>query len=67
MKGYFITATDTDAGKTFVTAGLLHALSQLSYKTIGLPWLGASLKRMFRGMTVPKSDFLKYLRICSRT
>ena len=35
MKGYFITATDTDAGKTFVTAGLLHALSQLSYKTIG--------------------------------
>ena len=35
MKGYFITATDTDAGKTFVTAGLLYAVSQLPFKTIG--------------------------------
>jgi len=32
MKGYFITATDTDAGKTFVTSGLLQGLSKLAYK-----------------------------------
>ena len=35
MKGFFITATDTDAGKTFVTAGLLQVLSRLGYKTLG--------------------------------
>ena len=35
MKGYFITATDTDAGKTFVTAGLLQGLSESGFKTLG--------------------------------
>ncbi len=35
MKAYFITATDTDAGKTFVTAGLLEALSKSGFKTLG--------------------------------
>ena len=35
MKGFFITATDTDAGKTFITAGLLQVLSRLGYKTLG--------------------------------
>ena len=35
MKGYFITATDTDAGKTFVTTGLLEALSKSGFKTLG--------------------------------
>lgn len=35
MKGFFITATDTDAGKTFVTAGLLQVLSRLGCKTLG--------------------------------
>jgi dethiobiotin synthetase len=29
MKKYFITATDTDAGKTFVSCSLVHALSTL--------------------------------------
>jgi dethiobiotin synthetase len=35
MKAYFITATDTDAGKTFVSAGLLHSWSKQGYKTLG--------------------------------
>ena len=35
MKCYFITATDTDAGKTFVTTGLLEALSKSGFKTLG--------------------------------
>lgn len=35
MKGFFVTATDTDAGKTFVTAGLLQVLSNMGYKTLG--------------------------------
>ena len=35
MKAYFITATDTDAGKTFVSAGLLQSWSDQGYKTLG--------------------------------
>ena len=35
MKAYFITATDTDAGKTFVSAGLLQSWSNQGYKTLG--------------------------------
>ncbi len=35
MKAYFITATDTDAGKTFVTTGLLEALAKSGFKTLG--------------------------------
>ncbi len=35
MKAWFITATDTDAGKTFVTCGLLNALSKAGYATLG--------------------------------
>jgi len=32
MKPIFITATDTDAGKTFIACALIHALTQRSYK-----------------------------------
>lgn len=35
MKGYIITATDTHAGKTIVTAGLLKSLTQQGYRTLG--------------------------------
>ncbi len=35
MTAYFITATDTDAGKTFVAAGLLHSWSKQGFKTLG--------------------------------
>jgi dethiobiotin synthetase len=31
MKGIFITGTDTGVGKTFVTAGILKALSEMGY------------------------------------
>jgi len=36
MKGYFITATDTDAGKTFVSAALLAAAGQQGLRTAAL-------------------------------
>ncbi len=32
MKHYFITATDTDAGKTFIACALINALVKLNYK-----------------------------------
>ena len=33
MKQFFITATDTDAGKTFVSCALIKALTQVSHQT----------------------------------
>jgi dethiobiotin synthetase len=35
MKSYFITGTDTDAGKTYVTCLLLHALQKLGRSAAG--------------------------------
>ncbi len=35
MNAWFITATDTDAGKTFVTEGLLRAFSRTGYNSLG--------------------------------
>ncbi len=35
MNAWFITATDTDAGKTFVTEGLLRAFTRASYRSLG--------------------------------
>ena len=34
MKTYFITGTDTDAGKTFASCALLHAAGKLGFKTL---------------------------------
>jgi dethiobiotin synthetase len=36
MRGYFITGTDTDVGKTWVTAGLLHAFNDQGLRTIAM-------------------------------
>lgn len=35
-KRYFVTGTDTEVGKTFVTAALLHNLNEQYYSTLGL-------------------------------
>ena len=35
MNAWFITATDTDAGKTFVTEGLLRAFARAGYNSLG--------------------------------
>jgi dethiobiotin synthetase len=36
MRGYFITGTDTDVGKTWVTAGLLQAFNDQGLRTIAM-------------------------------
>lgn len=36
MRGFFITGTDTDVGKTWVTAGLLHALNEQGLSTVAM-------------------------------
>ena len=50
MKAYFITATDTDAGKTFITAGLLYSLSKLSYKTLGFKPIASGCRLTPQGL-----------------
>jgi dethiobiotin synthetase len=35
MKGYFVTGTDTEVGKTFVTQTMLHQLAYRRFNTIG--------------------------------
>lgn len=41
MKGYFITGTDTEIGKTAVTAGLTHALAQTGRRVAALKPISA--------------------------
>ncbi|WP_126452425.1 dethiobiotin synthase [Sulfuriflexus mobilis] len=36
MRGFFITGTDTDVGKTWVTAGLLQAFNQQDLRTVAM-------------------------------
>lgn len=40
-KRFFITATDTDAGKTYVAAGLLKAAARAGFKSMGLKPIAA--------------------------
>ncbi len=41
MTNYFITGTDTDAGKTLVTASCLYGLNQSGIKTVGIKPIAA--------------------------
>lgn len=50
MKGYFITATDTDAGKTFISAGLLRSLSSRGYRTLGLKPVASGCRLTSQGL-----------------
>ena len=44
MRGLFITGTDTDAGKTTVTAALLRALMLAGVPAAAPPWAAAIFK-----------------------
>lgn len=46
MRGFFITGTDTDVGKTWVTAGLLHVLNEQGLKTIAMKPVASGSKRI---------------------
>ncbi|MCU7938480.1 MAG: dethiobiotin synthase [gamma proteobacterium symbiont of Bathyaustriella thionipta] len=50
MKAYFITATDTDAGKTFVTTQLLKSWNQYGYKTMGFKPVASGCQRTNEGL-----------------
>ncbi len=36
LKGFFITGTDTDAGKTEVAAGIIHKIASMQYQVAGM-------------------------------
>ncbi|MCK9469628.1 MAG: dethiobiotin synthase [Porticoccaceae bacterium] len=50
MKGYFVTATDTDAGKTFVGAALLAAAGQAGLRTAALKPVAAGAEQTAEGL-----------------
>lgn len=45
MKGFFVTGTDTDVGKTWVTAGLLTCLNQAGLKTAAMKPVASGCSR----------------------
>lgn len=49
MRGIFVTGTDTEVGKTRVSAGLLHAVGQLGLNTAGLKPVAAGLTETATG------------------
>lgn len=50
MKSVFITGTDTDAGKTYVSVLLLNAINKAGYKTIGFKPLAAGCEQTPHGL-----------------
>lgn len=50
MSAYFITATDTDAGKTFVSAAILQNWSQQGLKTIGFKPVASGCQHTDEGL-----------------
>lgn len=44
MRGFFITGTDTDVGKTWFTAGLLHAFNEQGLRTIAMKPVASGCK-----------------------
>lgn len=47
---YFVTGTDTDAGKTFVTCALLHKANAMGLRTLGLKPLAAGCDETEEGL-----------------
>src|SRR5262245_38198465 len=50
MQGFFITSTDTDAGKTVVAMGYLSLLKQQNYSTAALKPLSAGCEKTPQGL-----------------
>ena len=63
MKAFFITATDTDAGKTFVSAGLLRNWSRQGHKTLGFKPVASGCQNTPEGLR--NDDALKLIAAAS--
>lgn len=60
---YFVAGTDTDAGKTLVTTGILEAANRLGLKTIGLKPVAAGCEATADGLR--NDDALKLQQVAS--
>ncbi len=58
-KAYFITATDTDAGKTFVSSGILQLWSDQGFKTLGFKPVASGCSETSSGLR--NDDALKLI------
>lgn len=59
MSAFFITATDTDAGKTFISTQLLTHWGQQGYKTLGFKPIASGCQEMAEGLK--NDDALKIM------
>ncbi len=50
MAGFFVTGTDTEVGKTFISQGLLRALSSHGLNTVGFKPIAAGCERTPEGL-----------------
>jgi dethiobiotin synthetase len=50
MKCYFVTGTDTEVGKSFIAAAILHKLAQQNLKTLGFKPIAAGCERTPQGL-----------------
>lgn len=50
MRGYFVTGTDTEVGKTFVTQSMLHQLAYRRFKTIGFKPVASGCSASSQGL-----------------
>lgn len=62
-KTYFITGTDTEIGKTYVSTFILHQLNQLGFRTIGLKPLASGSTNTQQGLK--NEDALKLQKAAS--
>jgi len=65
MNGYFVTATDTDAGKTFITAGLLEGLFNADHKVQGFKPVASGCIKTAQGLR--NDDALKLMAAAEST
>ncbi|MBL4941518.1 MAG: dethiobiotin synthase [Colwellia sp.] len=67
MKNYFITATDTDAGKTFVACALIQALAQQSKSVAAYKPIAAGCQQVGELLINEDAQLLSQFANCNQT
>lgn len=65
LKGFFVTGTDTDAGKTRISAALLHALAQAGWRSAGFKPVAAGTSLLDGPESQRVNDDVRALRNAS--
>lgn len=67
MKNFFITATDTDAGKTFVACALIHSLVQAKNKVAAYKPIAAGCQQMGELLINEDAQLLSQFANCNQS